>query len=275
MFHSKRLFLCVACIGLLAGANAWAASVYFSVSSPQNGLTVAPGDTITWTINFSVSSSGNRGLSFIAIDLKQNQLNPEKIVIPSATSAASAMAGFIAPAGISSHGDGGYYGTPVGTECYADLYCIGGAQNTTGVTGSEMGTDTTVETNVGKNGALVLASGTFVVPETMGIYTFQISNGAANVLSSTQGTTPPWACVAANVAYTEDAISFYFEVACLGDTNGDNNVNQDDLANVLGSYGLCLGESGYNPIADLNGDDCVNFSDLSIIMAHYGITCNE
>lgn len=185
------------------------------------------------------------------------------------------MVGFIAPAGISSPGAGGYYGTPVGTDCYADLYCIGGAQNTTGVAGQSMGTDTSVETGVGQSGYLLLASGTFEAPEKMGIYTFQIVNGQANILNSSQSSPPPWVCSTANVVYHVEEYSFYFEVACLGDTDGDNDVDMDDLAAVLGSYGNCLGDPGYNPNADFNGDNCVNMQDYAIVLANYGMICVE
>lgn len=249
--------------------------MYLRVESPQNGQSVAPGALIAWSIEFQVSSGDNQGLSFLAVDFKQNPLNPEKIAIASATGSSAALAGFIAPAGISNPGAGGYYGTPVGTECYADLYCIGGAQNTTGITGANMGTDTTVETGVGQGGYLILASGTFEAPEKLGIYAFQLDNAQANVLSSSQNSPPPWECEQSHTVFDVEAYSIYFEVVCLGDVNGDNKVDMNDLATVLGSYGKCSGDPGYNPDADLDGDGCVNLSDYSLVLANYGLSCVE
>jgi hypothetical protein len=49
-----------------------------------------------------------------------------------------------------------------------------------------------------------------------------------------------------------------------------------DLALLLGSYGLCDGESGFVPEADLTGgpagepDGCVNLADLAFLLGDYG-----
>jgi len=55
-----------------------------------------------------------------------------------------------------------------------------------------------------------------------------------------------------------------------GDINGDNIVNYKDLGLLGASYGLSLGDTGYNAKADLNNDGIVNYKDLGILGAHYG-----
>jgi|GEM_PF-2913378 len=55
-----------------------------------------------------------------------------------------------------------------------------------------------------------------------------------------------------------------------GDINGDNIVNYKDLGVLGASYGLSLGDAGYNANADLNIDGIVDYRDLGILGAHYG-----
>jgi hypothetical protein len=60
---------------------------------------------------------------------------------------------------------------------------------------------------------------------------------------------------------------------CLGDVDGDGQVNQVDLGFVLASYDRCLGQPGYVPEADFTGDGCVKQVDLGILLAQYGLPC--
>lgn len=60
---------------------------------------------------------------------------------------------------------------------------------------------------------------------------------------------------------------------CPADLNDDGSVSLADLAQLLASYGLCEGETGYDPAADLDGDDCVNIADLAALLSAYGIVC--
>ena len=57
---------------------------------------------------------------------------------------------------------------------------------------------------------------------------------------------------------------------CPGDANGDNQVNFQDLAIVLASFGASVAP-GTN--GDVNGDGVVNFQDLAIVLANFGTTC--
>ena len=55
-----------------------------------------------------------------------------------------------------------------------------------------------------------------------------------------------------------------------GDINVDKKVNYIDLGILGASYGLSLGDAGYNAAADLSDDDTVNYIDLGMLGAHYG-----
>jgi hypothetical protein len=56
------------------------------------------------------------------------------------------------------------------------------------------------------------------------------------------------------------------EVICVGDINGDGNVNVDDLLEVISSWGPCSGCS-----ADINGDGTVNVTDLLSLVDAWGV----
>ncbi len=56
----------------------------------------------------------------------------------------------------------------------------------------------------------------------------------------------------------------------LGDIDGDNDVDVQDLAFLLATFGLCEGQSGYAAAADLNGDHCVTLQDLASLLAVFG-----
>ncbi|RMF70728.1 MAG: hypothetical protein D6744_19000, partial [Planctomycetota bacterium] len=63
--------------GLVAAAAAQTVTV--TLSSSQNGMTVAPGATIDWTITFTTSSGDNAGLALLAADLVQDPNNPASL----------------------------------------------------------------------------------------------------------------------------------------------------------------------------------------------------
>jgi len=68
------------------------------------------------------------------------------------------------------------------------------------------------------------------------------------------------------------SVTITYAVGIVGDINGDGAVNYIDLGMLGASYGLSLGEIGYNAAADLNGDGIVNYKDLGILGANYGRT---
>ena len=57
------------------------------------------------------------------------------------------------------------------------------------------------------------------------------------------------------------------------DINGDGAVDLADIAAVFASYGLAVGDPGYNANADLNDDGIVDLPDLASLLAEYGVTC--
>jgi hypothetical protein len=58
---------------------------------------------------------------------------------------------------------------------------------------------------------------------------------------------------------------------CLGDLDGDRDIDLSDLAALLPNYGTTSG-AGYSD-GDLDGDGDVDLSDLSALLAVYGTTC--
>jgi hypothetical protein len=61
------------------------------------------------------------------------------------------------------------------------------------------------------------------------------------------------------------------DFTCLGDVNGDGNVNVYDLLAVLGTWGCCV--SGDICLADQDCNGTVNVSDLNIVISAWGILC--
>jgi hypothetical protein len=55
-----------------------------------------------------------------------------------------------------------------------------------------------------------------------------------------------------------------------GDLDGDGDVDLNDLAILLATYGTCAGDPGYNPAADLDGSGCIDLSDLATLLSNYG-----
>ena len=57
-----------------------------------------------------------------------------------------------------------------------------------------------------------------------------------------------------------------------GDVDRDRDVDLGDLAALLGAYGKCEGEEGYEPHADFNPDQCIDLGDLAALLGNYGYT---
>ncbi|MEP0847031.1 MAG: hypothetical protein HRF50_09450 [Phycisphaerae bacterium] len=56
-----------------------------------------------------------------------------------------------------------------------------------------------------------------------------------------------------------------------GDLDGDGDVDLADLSQLLTSFGLCVGDAGYDPAADLDGSGCVDLPDLSALLTNFGL----
>ena len=55
-----------------------------------------------------------------------------------------------------------------------------------------------------------------------------------------------------------------------GDFNGDESVDVVDLLTFIDTFGLSLGDPGYNPACDLSGDNSVDVADLLTFVGFFG-----
>lgn len=55
-----------------------------------------------------------------------------------------------------------------------------------------------------------------------------------------------------------------------GDVDGDGHVTLTDLALLLGTFGLCAGDAGFNAAADFDAGGCVELGDLAVLLANFG-----
>ncbi len=58
-----------------------------------------------------------------------------------------------------------------------------------------------------------------------------------------------------------------------GDIDLDGDVDLTDLAAVLRSYGSCVGDPQYDPLADVIDDGCVDLADVARLLRFYGRDC--
>ena len=56
-----------------------------------------------------------------------------------------------------------------------------------------------------------------------------------------------------------------------GDLNGDGDVDIACLSALLGIYGLCDGQPGYDAAADYDASGCIDLPDLWTLLANYGV----
>ncbi|MED6335911.1 MAG: hypothetical protein VYE81_10960 [Planctomycetota bacterium] len=170
-------------------------AVWFELSSPQDGTSLSPGQSVEWTITGRVSPLDSFGLAFFSLDLCQDENNPERFDLPAGDAAPFPMVEFDRPAGFTNPATdpwgSGYGGTPTGREGERDLVQIGGAQNTFGRVGPCMGPDgdicmgqdPSLVLGVGQApGGEVLASGHFSIPQAAGVYVFRLAGVRASCL---------------------------------------------------------------------------------------------
>lgn len=282
MKHTKVLAsIAVATLAFSAFAQE---TVKFSLVSPQAGGSVAPGSLVTWDITVQITTAGSQGLALVSVDLTQAAANPAKFDIPVANSVPALFAGFSRPAGISNPGEvnptTGYVGVQRGTVGEKNLIQVGGGQNTFGAVGpAGIGQDITVDGNIGKTGAVIMASGSFLAPATNGSYTFTLANALANTLDQIN-VAPAFSPVSrANVDLT--AASFTFSVApqqngCPGDSSCDNAIDFGDIdpfVAALSGEAAWLAFFGTPPtcdyifVNDTNGDLAVDFGDIDAFVS--------
>jgi len=259
-------------IVMLAGASPlFAQSVQLTLSSSQAGAFVQQGDTIDWEISVEVSSGDNEGLAFLCADLIQSEANPATLDIPHADAVPNGMLTFSSPAGISNPPDvgmtTGYVGTRFGEPGAMNLLQIGGGQN---IFGNALPASTgyaqndTPVANVGQNGVVVVASGSFPAPSIDGVYRFELRNVLANVF--TQANQPPHFSLTTEAAPDLAEASFTFIVGdyCdAHDANCDGQVNGEDVQPFMAAI-LTNGASSCSPCAgDTNADGAVTTADIA------------
>jgi len=56
----------------------------------------------------------------------------------------------------------------------------------------------------------------------------------------------------------------------IGDVDGDDDVDLEDLSLLLAAFGSCTGDPAYNTDADFDRDGCVTLADLGELLARFG-----
>ncbi len=275
--HRYVLLAAVASIAIPAAAD----TVTVSLTSPQNGLVLSPGDTVQWQITFNVSSGDNAGLALLITDFVQDAANPAALDIPQAAGVPGAMTNFSRPAGVSNPGEGaspstGYVGVQRGTAGARNLIQIGGGQNTFGVArppGSGIAENANVVSGVGQSGDVVLASGSFLAPAVDGAYSYSLANVVANTLVAVAA--PPAPSLVERATSVVSPASFSFSVSTSvvtpGDTNCDGTVDFFDIDPFLLALFDPAGYATAFPTcdiasADANGDTTVDFFDIDAFL---------
>lgn len=77
-----------------------------------------------------------------------------------------------------------------------------------------------------------------------------------------------------NTGSDESPAGFTIDGGCTGDLDGDDEIGLEDLSILLGIFGACDGDTGFDPAADFDGSGCVDLADLSILLGLYGSTCS-
>ncbi len=268
-----RTFLSIGtALVLLSATTLHAQTVTLSLTSPQNGGTVAPGATINWSIDVAASAVENAGLALVIVDLVQAETNPAKMDIPPADAVPAAMANFSRPAGISNPGETdpitGYTGVQRGTAGEMNLVQIGGAQNTFGVAlpaGAGIAESANVVGGVGQGVSVTLAAGSFSAPAAAGTYTFQLENAIANVL--TEVNTPPQHSQAIGapviLANASIAITVGDETCDACDANCDGEGDGRDIQEFIDALLAVAPPAGCSSCAgDFDGSGDVTLDDV-------------
>lgn len=101
-------------------------------------------------------------------------------------------------------------------------------------------------------------------------------DGGATWVEHTQGMGPLWTYAMAQtaggrfIAATANGL-FLLDAACVGDLDGDGLIGLQDLATLLGHFGMPAGATSAD--GDTDGDGNVDLSDLAVLLGRYGTPC--
>lgn len=245
--------------------------VDISISSPQAGTAVSPGSAIQWVIRcVAPASPACYGVAGVSVDLVQGPSNPVFFDLPEAAAVPPEMSGFSRPQGICNPVPGNlaasaYTGTRTGLSGSMNLVQIGGMQNTFGVAGTLMGTDTLVETGVGQDsGGQVIAEGVFSAPSEPGEYCFEIQNAVVNVLRTQAAMSGIWPVAYAEVMASSSVFCIAVEAGPTCDYTQDGVADQEDVAYLIDVVAGGLNPNEVDP--DFNQDGVADQADVAALV---------
>jgi hypothetical protein len=191
----------------VASSLALAADINLSAKSAgSNSVNAAPGASVPFQIEATLTGGASEGLALIGFDLDftGGNLAANTLTAPVAgvPSCASPMPNFVKNLGITN--PAGYLGTLIG----GDLIQIGGGQNTINnvQANAEFPVGVVIPqvakggaTGCPPNGPAIVAVGSLTAPMANGVYTLEIENVFANVIRAGETGVPFWATEAAGV----------------------------------------------------------------------------
>ncbi len=123
-------------------------------------------------------------------------------------------------------------------------------------------------TNTTNGGILVSVTGSQVTlefdPAVLGVQYGSLSDGIWTLTTDLTKVKNATNQAGTGTATTLDIRRLY------GDVNADGQVNLDDLTEFSSTFGLSLGDIGFNALFDINGDDQVNLDDLTEFSSRFG-----
>lgn len=267
--------------------------VIVTLDSPVGNQRIDPGRSVEWTLAVEVVSAGRDfGLAGLVTDLVMSDypaLPPNNPFQPSTVPAG--MERFSRPLGISNPPppgwpeSPGYGGTPA--VIMLDLFGspfpafalleVGGLQNSFGVSGGAVGTETACLEGVAQGDPQVVATGSFPAPGRPGHYVVELQHLVANVFSFIA--TAPIESRVQQVSgefwwydtpaddFLVSNWGFVFDVECRADLTGDGLVGVEDLFAFLALY------FQQAPSADFDHDGHVSVNDLFVFLALFFTGC--
>jgi hypothetical protein len=242
--------------------------------SPNTFILVNPSQTFYWNLRVTIVGADGRsfGLAGFVCDLvcRSAPPNTEAMVLSGMEvgSVPAAMANFSRPLGISNKpapGSGlttGYVGTRMlrPDDSLPALVQIGGAQNTFGVAGTNIGQVHVVTTGVSMGiYGQVVASGTITLTggaANYGFYTFGLDNVAVNALA-TEPVVGTLTRSAAIPPYVGPDVTVTF--LCQADFNGSGSVTIQDVFDFLAAFFDNQASADVNLSGDLTVQDVFDF----------------